>query len=212
MKSLPALLAIGLLTLWASACGDSGKGGSSKLASSSSATATNAANTTSTPDLTKIDGDRDNDVGAPDDDTNNDAVLNFGREAGPTDQQAVTALLERYYTAALAGDGAGACSMIYSTLSESVAEDYGTSYGQASAGPSYLRAGKTCPQVMALLFKHFHTQLALELPKLQVSRVRLNGHRGLAVLSFGSLPERQISVAREGHNWRVEALFDSELP
>ena len=97
--------------------------------------------------------------------------------------------------------------MIYSTLAEAVPEDYGLS----PPGPPYMR-GTTCPAVLTLLFKHLHSQLGLELPKIKVTRVRLTEHHGLAVLSFGTMPERQIQVAREGHVWRLAALLDGELP
>jgi hypothetical protein len=65
---------------------------------------------------------------------------------------------------------------------------------------------------MTLFFKHFHKQLTVEWPKLKVTGVRLQHHHGFAVLSFGSLPERQILVAREGHTWKISALLDTELP
>jgi hypothetical protein len=31
-------------------------------------------------------------------------------------------------------------------------------------------------------------------------------------LRFGSMPEREISVAREGHIWKLQTMIDSELP
>ena len=213
MKSLLVLLAVAPLALYASACGGSGRSGSTAQSSSAttaptSTVATSASDTTSPPALTKPDSDKDNDISAYKDKADNGEVLDYGRAASPADQRAVTDLVKRYYAAALAEDRAKACAMIYSTLSEGVAEDY----GQASAGPPYLRAGKTCSEVMVLLFKHSHNQLAAEVPKLKVSRVRLNGRRGWAVLSFGSLPEREISVGREGHTWKVSMLIDDELP
>ncbi|MFI5269428.1 MAG: hypothetical protein ACHQ7M_18785, partial [Chloroflexota bacterium] len=90
---------------------------------------------------------------------------------------------------------------IYSTLAEAVPEDY----GQSPPAPAYLR-GSTCPAVVTLLFKHEHGRLAVELPKLNITRVRLEGRSGLAVLSFGKLPERQIRLAREGHVWKIQSL------
>lgn len=65
---------------------------------------------------------------------------------------------------------------------------------------------------LVLLFRHSHSLLTAELLKLEVSRVRLVGHRGFAILSFGAMPERQIPVGREGHTWKIQALLDSELP
>lgn len=213
MKSLLALLAIGLLGLCLASCG-----GTSKDASSTSQTSTSAApktvsiDTTPTkappaPILTKADADKDNDIGAPQDDTNNSRTLDFGQEANASDTRAITALIKRYYVAAEAEDGATACSMLYSTLEEAVPEDY----GQSPPSEPYLR-GTTCQAVLTLLFKHNHPQLALELPKLKVARVRLIEHHGIVILNFGTMPEREIGVSREGHTWKMAQLLDGEVP
>jgi hypothetical protein len=205
MKSLLALCAIGLLGVYAGACGGASKGTASHVPST---TTTIASSTSATSDYTKADSDRDNDgVGGPDGDTNNNGVLDFGHAANASDMRSITTLVQRYYAAAAAEDGAKACSMLYSTLAETVPEDYGTS----PPGPAYAR-GTTCPAVMTLIFKHAHDKIATKFSKLRVSRVRLKEHRGLAVLTFSGMPEREISVAREGHIWRITALLDSELP
>lgn len=214
MKLLLTLSAIVLLGVGTTACGSAGKSTGSAAHASSDATPTETtpstipSSTTSAPPETKVDADKDNDVGAaPHDDTNNNSTLDFGKAASPSEQRTITMLVKRYYAAALAENGAAACSMIYSTLVEAIPEDY----GQSPPGPPYMR-GTTCPAVMTLLFKHYHDQLALEVPRLQVARVRLKEHHGLAILSFGKrLAERQINVAREGHVWKLEALIDSEL-
>jgi hypothetical protein len=211
MKSLLALLAIALLGQSAAACGGTSKAtGSASQASSriaaTGAKAATASSATSTQNYAKADRDKDNDVEAPYDDTNNNEELNYGRAASSVDKQAIAALIKRYYAAAAAGDGAKACSMLYVTFAEAVPEDYGTS----PPGQPYMR-GKTCPAVMALLFKHDHSQLIAELPLLEVRRVRLEQHHGLAVLSFGTMPERQIPVQRERRTWKIEALLDSAL-
>lgn len=210
MKSLIALFAIGLLSIGAAACGGAAKGTSSASRISSSTgtgSRTSAAATKPVQDFTKADGDKDNDVGAPYDDTNNNRVLSFGHAASASDRQTIAALVERYYAASAAEDGAKACSMLYSTITETVPEDYGTS----PPGPSYAK-GTTCPAVLTLIFKHSHDQLAVKLSKLKVSRVRLEEHHGLAVLSFGKMPEREIQVIREGRTWKIQSLLDRELP
>jgi hypothetical protein len=210
MKSLLAQMAIVSLGFCLASCG-----GTSKGASSSATVATTVAvsrtpsNAPPAPAKTKADADKDNDINlsASSDDKNNNSTLRFGHAANATDTKAITVLVKRYYAAADAEDGAKACSMLYSTLEESVPEDY----GQSPPGQPYMR-GTTCPAVLTLLFKHEHPQLALELPRLEVARVRLVEHHGLVVLRFGTLPERQLTVAREGHIWKVEALLDSEVP
>lgn len=164
-----------------------------------------------------VDRDKDNDNApihgedndsAPYDDKNNDSVLNYGRAASPADRRAVRALIEHYYAAALKEDGATACSMLYVRLAESVAEDY----GRGSPGPRYLSQGTSCPTVMKGLFKHYHGQLTAELPLLHIARVRLVQHHGLAILRFGAMPERQISVRQQAGAWKLATIFDSALP
>lgn len=201
---LLALVAIALLGL--SACGGSSGNNpqSSSHASTSKPSSTSQSETTT--DYAKVDADKDNDGGGPIDEKNNTRDTHFGRAASVSDKRKVTALVKRYYATALAGDGAKACSMLYSTLAEAVPEDYGE-----FSGPSYMRGSKSCEEGMTLLFAHFHGQLAAEVPKLVVTHVRLIEHHGFALLSFGSLPEREIVIDREGHTWKVDGLIDSEL-
>ena len=208
MKLLLTIMLLGAVAI-AGACG----GGDGKASSTSHASATSTSATTTTSnastaqETTKADRDKDNDPSTYDD-TNNASSLDYGHAASAADAQAVTALVKRYYATALAGDGTKACSMITSSLAEAIVEDF----GHGSAGPSYLKTGTTCPAVMTLLFKHEHSLLVPEFAHLQVTRVRLIGHRGLAILRFGTLPERQIPVAREGHTWKIPGLLDTELP
>jgi hypothetical protein len=207
LKSSIALLMTVLFGVCVGACGNADKNTSSSSHPASTSTAATTASSATT--FAKVDADKDNDIGAPYDDKNNNDVLKDGRPAGAADRRAITGLLERYYAVATAGNGAKACSMIVSTLSSSVVEDY----GHGSSGPAYLSGGKSCPAVMDLLFAQFHRQLAIELPKLEVAHVRLVGSRGgIAILSFGTLPEREISVVREGHVWKLAALLDNEVP
>jgi hypothetical protein len=133
-------------------------------------------------------------------------VLDFGHSATPVDRQAVTALVTRYYAAAAADNSATACSLIISSLANAVPEDY----GQAPA-PPYLRGGKTCQAVMSRLFTHFHRRMVTDAATLKVTQVRLKTTGGYAVLNFGVKPEREITVVREGHVWKVSSLLDSEL-
>jgi hypothetical protein len=212
MNPLLALTAVTLLALGVTACGGAGKT-TSQASSGATSAATREHATVTAPaseppeNFTKADADKDGDITAiPAGDNDNAREFNYGHAASSSEQRAITTLLKRYYAAAAAGDGGRACTMIYSTIVESVAEDYGQ-----QPGPAYLRGGKTCPAVMTLLFKHFKSRLTADLPRLKVIRVRLVQHHGLAILGFGSFPERQIPVGREGSSWKVQALLDSEL-
>jgi hypothetical protein len=204
------LIATTLVGVTMSACGSDthAHDGSQTTSSDLGSTARRHESTAPAPSETKADRDKDNDAGIPDDDRNNNATLDYGHAANTTEKREIGALIKRYYAAALTENGAAACPMLYVTIEEAVPEDH----GYESAGPAYLSQGKTCPAVMTLLFKHFHNQLKAEVPLLKVARVRIDQHRGLVILSFGKLPERQIRVLREAHTWKLEDLLDEELP
>jgi hypothetical protein len=204
MQPLLRLVALALLATGVSACGRTST--HARSASHTTPTIRASSSNEAAPLLLRADRDRDNDIEAPDDDKNNNRDLNFGHAASTTEIQAITALVKRYYAAALADDGASACSMIYSTLAEAIPEDYGQ-----PPGPRYMRGAKTCQAAMTLFFNYYHAQLAAEVPKLQVTRVRLIEHHGYALLRFGALPERKIAVGQEGHTWRLQGLLDIEL-
>lgn len=206
MKSLLGLIVVGSLCLSLAACGDSKGAGPTSQAAAGVKTSTTPPDTAPAPLETKADADKDNDLGTAQDDPNNNSVLDFGHAANASNTRLITTLIKRYYAAAYAEDGAKACSMIYSLTAESVPEDF----GQSPPGPQYMQ-GKTCSAVLTLLFKHFHPQIALELPKLKVARVRLLEHHGMAVLSFGAMPELAIYIVREGHTWRLVDLLGHDL-
>jgi hypothetical protein len=204
MLALPVSVGLGLVI---GGCGGASTATHPTHASSSvtatQSTATSEASTTpSTAVYTKADGDKDGDFGSPD----IDRPLNFGHAAGEPDRKMIATLVKRYYAAALAGDGAKACSMMYSTLAEATPEDYAV-----PGGPEYLQGAKTCQAVTSRLFRHFHAQLKVEVPKLQVSRVLLKERQGMVLLSFAALPRREIPVNREEHAWKIAALLDGEL-
>lgn len=160
------------------------------------------------PVISDRDNDGDNSNAEARHDSDDRSVLRFGHPASASDKRQIGTLIRRYYAAAAAEDGAKACSsLLYSTYAEAVPEDYGTS----PPGPSYAQ-GTSCSVVMTLIFKHFHGQIAVRLPKLKVSVVRTQERQGLAVLSFDRLSEHEIRVVREGRAWKILALIDNELP
>ena len=160
------------------------------------------------PVESKADADKDNDIGTPDDDKSNNLAFNFGHAASPSEQRAITTLVKRYYAAALADNGTRGCALLYSTLADAAPQDDSHEPGN----PAYMQGANTCAEVLAKLFNHYHPQLAAELSKLRVTRVRLEEHHGFAFLSFGRMPERRTSVQREGHVWKLSQIYDEELP
>jgi hypothetical protein len=134
------------------------------------------------------------------------AITEYGQEASPADKQAITALVNRYYVAAAADDGATACTLIYSPLSESVAEDY----GQAPAPASL--AGKTCQVVMSKLFRQVPGQPSAVLATTEVTGVRVKGKKGYALLRSKTMPEGDITLQRELGTWRIGTLIGDALP
>src|ERR1700722_12694083 len=224
-KQLLVLSAVSLLSLGVSACG--GTSHASRPATTST-TASSEAN----PEERPLDADHDTDVGKKDEDgsalpippevdrdndhdtsvhtrydSDDKSILDFGHAADPADKQQITALVRRYYAASAAEDGTTACSMIYSPYAESIPEDYGTS----PPGPKFAR-GNTCAEVMTKVFKHFHEGVAQRYPLLKISRVRVKGRVGIAILSFGpKLSEREIHLEKEGHAWKALALIEKDL-
>jgi hypothetical protein len=195
------MIIVTLVALFVVACGGSGKDRASRSSAPSSTTSTDSSATA----IPKADSDKDVD-GGPQDDTSDSVVLDFGHPAGTRDRRAIAQLVKRYYGIAVNEEGSRACALIATPLSKSVAEDYGQ-----SPGPAYAR-GKTCTAVMTLFFRHFHSQLATRLPQLAVSHVQVSNRRGLAVLKFGAMPERQMPVVREGTTWKVESILDYDVP
>jgi hypothetical protein len=180
-KTLLTLLAIVLAGVGATSCGVS-------------------ESARSTPPLPDSDGPNDN-PSKPEEDDN--GTRYFGREADAAETLAVAGLVKRYYAAGAAGDGATACSLIYSVIARSVPEEYGR-----PPGPPALR-GNTCAAVMSKLFKQRHGLLLADLAKLSVADLRVGGERAVALLSFGRGRERYIPVRRERRVWKIDELFDA---
>jgi hypothetical protein len=189
------------------ACGGANKGGDATTARISASEASRkAAELRPAPLDARVDADRDNDVEAVGEDSSNPET--FGHTANPSERWTIAALVKRYYSAALAENGARGCALLYSTLAEAVPVDYAREPG----APAYLREQTTCAGVLTALFTHYHAQLAAELPRLQVASVHVREHEGFARLRFGNLPERRIGVKREQGTWKMTQLYDQELP
>jgi hypothetical protein len=196
MRLLLTLLTAAVLSVCTTACGSADAVTDSISRVFSNATSSRITRTTpSSTSLTAysvVDRDKDNDVQASCDDMNNNSVLSYDHAASVDDRQAVTAAIKRYYAAAAAEDDAKTCSILYWTVAEAVPEEY----GRAPAPPS-LR-GKTCTVVMSKLFRQHHRQLAAEPATLEVTSVRIEGPRELAIFRLPTTPEpRKITLHLE---------------
>jgi hypothetical protein len=206
---LVALSSIALLGLGVSACGGAGKRTSSASQSPSSASVTGGAVRTASPATptqshlpTYSDSDNDN-PGNSRYDSDDSPVLYFGHAASTADGRAIRALVKRYYATGAASDGATACSLLYPIIAESVAEEY---------GQLPLLRGRNCAEVMSKLFKQRHGELASDVAGLEVTRVRVSGNRGLAMLRFGAKPESRVLVKQESGVWKMDVLLDIGMP
>jgi hypothetical protein len=182
MKLPLALLTMTLLGVNAAACGGASKN------TASTATAGSTAASVSTARASR----------PPQDDNH---ISTYGYEATEPDKREITALVKRYFAVASADNGAAACSMIYSTIAKSIAEDY----GKPPADPA-LR-GKTCSVVLSKLFKHVPGQSIADLATTKVTGVRLKGNFGFVQLSSRRMPTGRIVVEREGATWKIDQVI-----
>jgi hypothetical protein len=151
------------------------------------------------------DGDADNPVPEsyrfPDQDDR--PTFTYGHAPGVAEEHAIAGLVERYYAAAAAGSGAKACSLLPTGIARTVPEDYGQN------GPAYLRGGKSCQTVLAMLFSHFHEQLS---EAITVIEVRVKGDSAEVVLSSRRMPASDLFLARQGSSWKIGELLGQPLP
>jgi hypothetical protein len=146
------------------------------------------------------DGDRDNRL-----ETHYDNDDYFGPQAGAADARAIAALTRRYLRLAAAGSGAGACSLIYWVSVESLQEAY--------ASPSAQRAlrGKSCAQIMTVLFRRERSQLRFKAAHMKVEKIMVNGPLAWIVMSFGQESDSHFVLHREGGGWRMTTPQDAAL-
>jgi hypothetical protein len=137
-------------------------------------------------------------------DSDDNGVRYQGHEASAADRQAITVLIKRYYAAAASDDGAGACALTYYIDIETIPEQYGQ-----PPGPLWLRGAKTCPAVLSLVFKHFHSRLTAAI---EVTGVRVSGDRADVLVGFRTLPAGVVKARREGHTWKIDGLLAVALP
>lgn len=212
MRSAAALLAIALFSLDLAACGDV-RDSSVPASSASTGRYLNDGDNDvigDADDDNNHDVDKDNSEDHKPDENGNyhdsdDSIVTFGHTANSVDTQAITAAVKRYYAVAASGNGSKACSMLVPSLAKAIPEDD----GHGSAGPSYLQAGRTCPAIMALLFKHMRNQVTVSI---HVTAVRTNGNHAVALLGSKTVPASEVLIERQGGVWMISSLIGSPLP
>lgn len=128
---------------------------------------------------------------------NDDYISTYGHEASEPERHQVAQLVSRYYAAALAGRGAAACALVYSSLANSVAEEYGGAVGLRDS---------SCSIVLPRLFEHVPALSTADLASTRVTGVRLRGARGFVQLSSRGMLTGEIAIQREGGSWKLVAL------
>lgn len=194
MRSLIALHVAGLLCLSTTACGAVDRRAARRNPESSPA----ASSTTAAR------GDQDNDDGQPVD-NDRQTVRTYGHEAPAGERLVVASLLERYFKAAAAHDGAAACRLIDPGIAKSAPRSYG------QLGPPYLHGARTCAAVMSRLFEHYQHQLDAKRHGLKIPSLRVEGEEGVAMLDFPGMPERDIALDRRGGSWHLAKLLDEPI-
>lgn len=155
---------------------------------------------------TDRDGDSDNPTNSYYDSDDN-SVRFYGHAVSDPERHVISALVERYYAAAAAENGATACTMISAPIVDSIPETLG-----GPAGPPYLQGNKTCAKIVSRLFAQNHEQLSTYDALLHVDGVRRSGDRVLVIMRFRGHPARQIAAVDEHGSWKIQALLDDELP
>lgn len=137
-------------------------------------------------------------------DRDDGALRGFGQAASEGDKRALVALVDRYYTAASAGDGSAACSIIAPALAASIPQSYG-----GITAPPYTRGAKTCAEVMSLLFRHFRGELTA---RTVITAIRVDGNQGRVLLGSPAQPAGYIPAIREHGGWSMVSLLPIPLP
>lgn len=128
-------------------------------------------------------------------DSDDTFALDLGRGASPTQARALSHLVLRYFSAARAGDGAMACSLL--------AANEAASLPRESSPPS-----QSCPAAAATLLQRDRHALAAPV---KIVDVRLLDPYAEAIVGSRTLPASVVLLKRENGRWRFEGLFAQPL-
>lgn len=121
----------------------------------------------------------------------------YGHAASRALGRTITTLVERYYAAAVAGNGAGACAYLTARLASLVPVVYGQNQ-QAETN--------NCAATLGIVFKRYHSQLL----GVRVTGVRVSGNEAHVLLGSTVTRASFVIVQREGREWKLAQVLGSE--
>ena len=128
------------------------------------------------------------------------SIQGFGEEASSSERSAAAAVLHEYLDAVVRGDWESACG----DLSAEVA-----SFDEVRGSRAVERGG--CPVALPLYWPGRHQAGSPDVAEADVGSFRVQGARGyLLFYGPGNVP-LQIPMAREGGDWKVDAVYGSAL-
>jgi hypothetical protein len=221
-RLLPALLVSTLLVLATTGCGAAGNAGGLLSTASAAATPTTQPSATATTAGVIPPGQRfmgDGDVDSQSDvsgnggsptrasykfpDADDKATLAYGRRPSAATRRAIASVVERYYAAAAAKDGAAGCPLLLASLARSVSEDFTQGDG------ALYRGVRTCAAVLSFFFRHYRALIA---DAVTVADVRVEGDMAQVVLGSRTVPAAKTFLSRQNGSWKLVEQLDQPLP
>ncbi len=137
-------------------------------------------------------------------DADDRATFAYGHAPGARERASIASVVERYFAAAAADDGARACALLLPSFAATVAESYGVGDGSA-----LVRDGRSCAAVIGLLLRRYRGELA---EAISVVEVRVAGRDAQVVFSSRRMPASYILLARHDGSWWVTQPIGVRLP
>jgi hypothetical protein len=128
----------------------------------------------------------------------------YGHRADRHDEQAIGALVKRYYAAAARDDGTAACRLVHKITIEATIESYAERPGTHT---------EDCGAILAGLFEQHHREIVRDNATLKVVDIRVGSLTALALLRFGKASQPvHLEVHREGSTWKLWSLLARRMP
>lgn len=163
------------------------------------------------PGVPAYPGDSDGD----NDENSDENMRTPGREGSLADWRSIASEIRRYYTTALADDGAKACGMMAARLARAIPLEYGPRRASNS------RAG-SCASIMSAYFRRERPEVVAVARTQKLIDVRLEGDHGYAVLhvdlpclpgscvlNLRTIHIANVLVAWEGASWKIDSRLAS---